>query len=143
MRAPDVVGLASASKPDLICRFLKATGIQEQIEHGDFLRGFADEVKLRIVRAGGMPPSPGLREAVLSALRDAYEKHRDVWQEDYEKRVDRVFSEDELRDVVAFLDKPAGQHFLEGLWRMEEYIVAKRELIEQICREAETAVPTG
>lgn len=74
----------------------------------------------------------------MDALRRAYEPHRHVWQEAYESHVNWEYSEEELRQIVAFLESPAGRHFLTGEWRMNAYVGTNvEELLEQIIRQAE------
>ena len=80
-------------------------------------------------------------DAGAEALRAAYARHRHVWQEEYESHVNWEFTEAELQDIVAFLERPVGQHFLEGRWRMDAYIETNTEaLLEEIAREAEAAL---
>lgn len=130
------------SKLDLIRRFLQAAGLQHRIDNGSFLERYAipgGPVFTSAARDGAT-----LRDAfdaASAALRTAYEKHRHVWQEEYESHVNWEFTEEELREIVTFLESPVGQHFLEGRWRMDAYIGTNtEELTEQIVREAEAVV---
>lgn len=76
-------------------------------------------------------------ERRLTALTNAYAKHRAAYQQAFESHVNREFSEAELVEIVAFLDRPAGKHFLDGRWRMEAYVGTNmEELEEQIVKEA-------
>ena len=64
-----------------------------------------------------------------------------IWQEEYESHINWEFAESELAQVVAFLEAPVGQHFLDGRWRMDAYISTNtEELVEQIVEEAESAI---
>ena len=74
----------------------------------------------------------------------AYDKHRHTWQEEYETHVNWEFDEQELLLIVEFLEGTAGQHFLEGRWRMGAYIGSDTEdLVEQIVADAEAALRDG
>lgn len=76
-----------------------------------------------------------------AALIDAYERHRADYQKEYESHVNWEFTEDELREIVGFLERPAGRHFLDGRWRMDAYVGTNTEEIEeQIVREAMAAL---
>ena len=131
----------SPGKLELIRRYLRATGMQRQIETGSFLQRFAlpggplteamasrgDEISLRDMFA--IP---------MDALRRAYEPHRQVWQNEYERHLNWKSTEEELRQIVAFLESDAGQHYLAGDWRMNAYVGTNtEELLEQIVRDAE------
>jgi len=131
----------SATKLELIRRYLQATGMQRRIDTGSFLERFA------------MPGGPlteaattgrseisfrDLFEIPMAALRRAYEPHRHVWQEEYERHLNWEYTEDELRQIVAFLESDTGQHYLEGEWRMNAYIGTNTEdLLDQIVQQAE------
>jgi hypothetical protein len=121
----------SPSKLDLIRRFLRATGLQSEIDTGSFLRRYA---------LGELFVDVKLREA-LKALGAAYLKHRDTWQAEYEDHVHWEFSEAELVQIVTFLESGAGQHLLEGRLRIDAYIGTNTEdLIEEIVMEAVKAL---
>ena len=46
-------------------------------------------------------------------------------------------TEAELAEIVAFLERPVGKHFLDGRWRMEAYTGTNtEEMEEQIVKEA-------
>jgi hypothetical protein len=76
-----------------------------------------------------------------AALINAYARHRAEYQREYESHVNWEFSEDELREIVGFLERPVGRHFLEGRWRMDAYVGTNAEQIEeQIVTEAMAAI---
>jgi hypothetical protein len=75
----------------------------------------------------------------MMALTNAYAKHRAEYQKAYEDHVNWEFTEAELAEIVGFLERPVGKHFLDGRWRMEAYVGTNTEdLEEQIVREAMT-----
>lgn len=116
----------SASKAALIQRFLDASGIQRQIDNGDHLAKYAHASPLLI--SADAPIAK-----VLQTLRVVYEPYRQAWQEEYECHVNGEFSEAELAEVVDFLERPAGQLFLQSRWRMDAYISTNTEhLLEEI-----------
>lgn len=132
----------SAYKVDLIRRFLVASGIQHQIDTGKFVTRFGipdGHVFTYAVERGAT-----FGEAVdasFAVLTSAYEKHRHIWQEEYESHINWEFTESELAQIVAFIEAPVGQHFLDGRWRMDAYIGTNTEdLVEQIVDEAEKAI---
>lgn len=132
----------SASKLDLIRRFLKAAGIQNRIDSGSILDRYAfiGGAVFNAAAQGGATIGEAVALA-MDALRTAYAPHRHVWQEEYESHLNWEFTEEELREIVGFLEKAVGQHFLEGRWRMDAYIGTNTEdLIEQIASEAEATL---
>jgi hypothetical protein len=69
-------------------------------------------------------------------LRRAYQKHRPVWQAEYEQHLNWEFTEAELEAIVAFLEGAAGQHWLEAGPRMKAYVGTNTEhLVEDIVAE--------
>ena len=136
----------SVAKLALIRRFLVANGTQAEIDSGSFLQRFALPGNALSAAASETRPVT-LREAFelpMAALLTAYEKHRATWQEEYESHVNWEFETEELSSIVAFLESPAGEHFLEGRWRMGAYVGTNtEELVEQIIGEAETALRAG
>jgi hypothetical protein len=133
----------SPSKLDLIRRFLQATGIQERIDTGSFLQRFAMPGTPLFTRLsnGGAAPVDAVMQGTQT-LEAAYTCHRQIWQDEYEAHINWEFAETELQIMVAFLEAPEGQHFLEGRWRMDAYIATNTEdLVEQIIAEAERATP--
>jgi hypothetical protein len=129
----------SPSKRELIRRFLSAAGIQERIDSGGFLDHLAVQLISKAAESGAT--FEGTVDVAFRALRGAYAKHRDVWQEEYESHVNWEFTQDELDQIVQFLETPAGQHFLEGGRRMDAYIGTNtEELAQQIYSEAEKAL---
>jgi hypothetical protein len=118
--------------------------MQRRIDTGSFLERFAmpGGPLTEAVEAGRERISfRELFEIPMAALRRAYEPHRHVWQEEYERHLNWEYTEDELRQIVSFLESDAGRHYLEGEWRMNAYIGTNTEdLLEQIIREAEADV---
>jgi hypothetical protein len=52
------------------------------------------------------------------------------------------FTEAELAEIVGFLERPVGKHFLDGRWRMEAYVgTDTEEWEEQIVKEAMANLP--
>jgi len=132
----------SDTKKALIHRYLIASGRQADIDRGKFVERVA--VIGQPVFAAAAEGGATIREAfdtAFAALREAYEPHRAVWQEEYESHLNWEYSEEELAQIVAFLESPAGQHHLEGSWRMNAYIGTNtEELVEKIVGEAVDAV---
>jgi hypothetical protein len=136
----------SAAKLELIRRYLRLTGLQRRIDSGSFLEHYA-------LLGGPLTQAMGDRGAIsfsdifeipMAALRRAYEPHRHVWQEEYERHLNWEYTEDELRQIVAFLEGNAGRHFLEGEWRMNAYVGTNTEDLEaQIVREAGASLRAG
>lgn len=76
-------------------------------------------------------------ELRFKALKAAYEKRRAIYQQTYEDHLNWEFTETELKEIVTFLEKPVGQHYLEGRWRMEAYTNTNTEDMEtEIVKEA-------
>jgi len=134
------------SKLHLIRRFMQLTGLQRRLDTGSFLERYA-------IPGGPMWQSPRagsqdgvtflqLLERRIAALDRAYARHRATYQRDYENHINWEFTEAELEEIVAFLSRPAGQHYLDGSWRMEAYVgTSVEELEEQIVREAVSSMP--
>jgi hypothetical protein len=132
----------SPSKLLLIRRFLRAIGRQDQLDSGSFLERYAFPFP-----GGPAWPTPkdgvqaetlsGAFEKRMTALKNAYAKHRSEYQNAYEGHVNWEFTEAELAEIVAFLEGPVGKHFLDGRWRMEAYVgTDTEELEEQIVKDA-------
>lgn len=130
-------GGPSPSKLALIRRFLVLNGTQAAIDSGSFLH--------RLAMPGG--PLSGLRRGQITlhealagpikAVTDAYERHRPVWQEEYESHVDGEFDETELASIVDFLESPAGGRFLYARELMDAYVETNTEhLLGEIVDEA-------
>lgn len=124
----------SPSKLNLIRRFLRAIGRQEQLDTGSFLERYA-------VPGGPMWLTPaekmtdgdlfgGVRQR-MTALKDAFAKHRAEYQRLYEGHVNWEFAEAELARIVSFLESPVGKHFLDGRSRMDAYVGTDTEELEQ------------
>lgn len=130
----------STSKLQLIKRFMRAIGLQDQLDTGSFLE--------RHAMLGGAlweaPSDEPLTETLLGgfemrfkALKAAYEKRRAVYQRTYEEHLNWEFTEIELQEIVTFLESPVGQHYLDGRWRMEAYSTTNTEDMEaEILKEA-------
>jgi hypothetical protein len=133
----------SSSKLELIRRFLRLNGTQAEIDDGGFVQryGLAGGPLVPLVLGQVADPISPMR-AAMDALNIAYQKRRDVWQEEYENHVNGEFTEQELQQIVAFLEGEVGQHFLHGRWRMNAYVSTNTEyLIEQIIEEARASLP--
>jgi hypothetical protein len=132
----------SPSKLALIRRYLELNGTQRRIDTGSFLEGYAlpdGRLSQALGARGGQATLRELFTTPMDALRRAYEPHRQVWQQEYERHVNWEYSEVELREIVTFLESRAGRHFLTGEWRMNAYVGTNtEELLEQIVRTAET-----
>lgn len=141
----------SPAKLELIRRYQRLTGMQRQIDRGSFLERFAipgGPLTEAVSSRGGTVTLRDMFELPMAALRRAYEPHRHVWQEEYERHLNWEYTEDELRQIVAFLESDVGQHFLTGEWRMSAYVGTNtEELLEQIVRQAEaelrSSIPNG
>jgi len=131
---------ASPSKLKLIRRFMVAIGLQDQLDTGSFLERYA-------IPGGPMWSAPSdqvLTESItdgfevrFKALESAYAKRKAIYQQAYEDHLNWEFTEAELREIVAFLENPVGQHYLDGRWRMEAYTNTNTEDIEtDIVKEA-------
>ena len=80
-------------------------------------------------------------EIRMAALKKAYEKRRSAYQQAYERHVNWEFTEEELVEIVSFLERPVGKHYLDGRWRMEAYVATDtEELEEQIVAEAQASL---
>jgi hypothetical protein len=142
MMSAQITAPPSPSKLELIRRFMAAAGIENQIDSGSMIS--------HLMLPGGPVFNAALGEettfleavkAASDALHTVYLKHRSVWQEEYESHINWEFTEAELEEIVGFLEKPVGQHFLEGSRRMDAYIGTNTEaLMEEIGREAESAL---
>jgi hypothetical protein len=130
----------SPSKLRLIRRFLKAIGRQDQLDTGSFLERYAmPGGPMSQVPNGTRPPETlmGGFEKRMTALTNAYAGHRAEYQQAYESHVNWEFTEAELAEIVDFLERPVGKHFLDGRWRMDAYVGTETEdLEEQIVNEA-------
>lgn len=134
----------NAAKLLLIRRFLRVIGRQDQLDTGSFLERYA-------IPGGSMWPVQsgsqlteslmGGFELRMAALKKAYAKHRSEYQRAYESHVNWEFTEEELTEIVTFLERPAGKHYLDGRWRMEAYVGTDTENLEgQIVAEAQASL---
>jgi hypothetical protein len=131
---------ASPSKLLLIRRFLRAIGLQQQLDSGGFLERYAipGGPMWQVTSSQGAQESlKGGFEKRMAALTNAYAKHRTECQRAYEDHVNWEFNEAELAEIVGFLERPVGKHFLDGRWRMEAYVGTETEQMEeQILKDA-------
>lgn len=119
---------------------MRAIGLQERLDTGSFLERYAipggplwndpSEEVVNNSLAGGF-------EVRFKALKAAYERRRAIYQQAYEDHINWEFAEAELSEIVTFLEKPVGQHYLDGRWRMEAYTNTNTEDVEaEIVKEA-------
>lgn len=134
----------SATKLALIKRFLRAIGRQDQLDSGSFLERHAmpGGVMWPIKAEGQLADDLlGGFERRMSALKEAYEKRRTAYQQAYESHLNWEFKEEELFQMVEFLESSVGQHYLDGRWRMEAYTDTSTEDLEQeIVAEAQASL---
>ncbi|MBX7534031.1 DUF2059 domain-containing protein [Qipengyuania sp. 1XM1-15A] len=119
----------SGEKLELIKRFMTVVGIQSRLDSGSFLEQYAF-----IAELGWHEGEVEISEALtgpVEALKAEYEKYRSIYQSEYEQHLNWEFTEDELRQMVAFFETPVGRHYLAGSWRMEAYIGTNMEETEQ------------
>jgi len=132
---------ASPAKLALIRRFIKAIGLQDKLNTGSFLERYAVPGGPMWTISSGQALSEtlsGAFEKKMTALRDAYAQHRAEYQEAYEDHLNWEFTEAELSEIVGFLERSVGQHYLAGRWRMEAYVGTNTEDLEaQIVAEAQ------
>jgi hypothetical protein len=131
---------AGPSKLKLIKQFLELVGQQEQLDIGSFLERYALPGGPMWPVKPDVPPSENFKEGFekrLGALKAAYIKRRAAYQQFYEEHLNWEFTEAELQEIVAFLSKPVGKHYLDGRWRMEAYTNTNTEgMEEEIVKEA-------
>ena len=131
----------SAEKLRLIRRFLELNGTQAEIDSGSFLDRFALPGGTLAASLSASTKEVTIEDMLmrpLGALRRAYAPRKHTFQEAYESHVNWEFSQPELSEIVAFLETAAGQHFMEGRWRMEAYTNTNMEdLVEEIVTDAE------
>ena len=122
-------------KLELIRRFMTVVGIQSRLDSGSFLERYAFVSELGWQEGGAAKRSePNLLATLtgpLEALGAVYEKYRAVYQNEYEQHLNWEFTEDELRQMIAFFDSSVGQHYLDSTWRMEAYISTNMEETEK------------
>lgn len=133
----------SRKKLALIRRFLVAIGRQKQLDTGAFLERYAiPSGPMWQLKSG--PVTENMKDGFekrRSALIKAYERHRSAYQQAYEHHVNWEFTEEELTQIVDFLERPVGQHYLDGRWRMETYVgTDTEELEQQIVAEAQDSL---
>ncbi|MBO9671583.1 MAG: DUF2059 domain-containing protein [Sphingobium sp.] len=124
---------------------MAASGLQADLDRGERVQRFGWIGQPVFVAAArdGVTISEACERA-SEALCAAYASRRSLWQQEYERHLNWEYTEGELAQIVAFLESPAGQHYLECERRMNAYIGTSAEhLIEQIVLEAEEAVRCG
>lgn len=126
---------ATEEKLKLIRRYMRVVGIQDQLDSGSFLERYAflpelgwhedcshDHTKSNLLDSFTGP---------TVALRAVYERFRPEYQNEYEQHLNWEFTEDELRQMIAFFESSVGQHYLDGSWRMEAYVGTNMEETEK------------
>ena len=127
----------SAEKQELIHRFMRASGLQAKLDSGSFLERYVMIPELDWKKGRSTTTIIEALTGPIEALKSVYEKYRPEYQEAYESHINWEFTEDELRQMVAFLESPVGQHYLDGTWRMEAYTGTNMEEIqERLVKEA-------
>lgn len=127
----------SSEKQKLIHRFMRASGLQAKLDSGGFLERYAMIPELDWQKGRSTTTIFEALTGPIQALKSIYEKYRPEYQEAYESHINWEFTEDELRQMVAFLESPVGQHYLDGTWRMEAYTGTNMEEIqENLVKEA-------
>ncbi len=131
----------NAKKLALIHRFMKSSGLQDQIDTGAFLDRYAFMPEL----GWGASTEQALEDKTLieqikgpiDTLKSVYEEFRPQYQEAYEEHINWEFTEEELLGIVSFLESPLGKHYLDGSWRMRAYTgTTMEETEEMIVRQA-------
>lgn len=117
----------------LIRRFMTVMGIQSRLDSGSFLERYAFVAELGWHEGGvkNRKEVLGGLTGPIESLKAVYEKYRPVYQSEYEQHLNWEFTEDELRQMIAFFDSSVGKHYLDGTWRMEAYIGTNIEETEQ------------
>jgi hypothetical protein len=122
-------------KLELIRRFMRAADIQSRLDSGSFLERYAFVPELGWNESGAENRSvTNVLETFtgrVEALEAVYEKYRPVYQSEYEQHLNWEFTEEELRQMIGFLESSVGQHYLDGSWRMEAYVSTNMEETEQ------------
>jgi len=130
----------SASKLALIREFLRLNGTQGEIDRGDFLSrlgAFTGPLATELLAANPTITYGEVLSAPGAAVLRAYGKHRQTWQDEYERHVNWEFTEQELEALVAFMTGAVGRHYLDSRWRMKAYVGSNTEhLLDEIAAEA-------
>jgi len=138
--AAQIQDAASSSKLQLIKRFMRAIGLQDQIDSGSFLAHYAMPGGPMWDAPSGQPLTENLTngfERRFDMLKAAYKQRRSTYQTAYEDHLNWEFTEAELQQIVTFLEAPVGKHYLDGRWRMEAYTNTNTEDLErEIVEEA-------
>ncbi|MEN7538157.1 hypothetical protein [Aurantiacibacter flavus] len=128
---------ANAEKQALIRRFMAATGLQRELDSGSFLERYALNSQLDW---NSGTAATTLFEAItgpIEALKAEYEHVRPTYQEEFERHINWEYTEEELRQLVAFFESAVGQHYIDGDWRMRAYSATNLEDIEgELVRKA-------
>jgi hypothetical protein len=114
---------------------MTVAGIQSRLDSGSFLERYAFVPELGWHEGGAENRTEtNLLDGLagpIEALKTVYEKYRPVYQSEYQEHLNWEFTEDELRQMIAFFDSAVGKHYLDGTWRMEAYIGTNMEETEQ------------
>ena len=121
----------SAEKVQLIRRFMKATGLQSRLDDGTFLERYAFVRELNWQEGRTTTTVLGMITGPIDALKSVYGKYRPSYQEAFESHINWEFTDEELRQMVTFLESPVGQHYLDGTWRMDAYTATNMEETEE------------
>lgn len=127
----------SAEKLQLIRRFMQATGLQARLDDGTFLERYAFIRELDWEQGRTTTTVLEAITGPIDALKSVYEKYRPSYQEAFESHINWEFTDEELLQMVTFLESPVGQHYLDGTWRMEAYTGTNMEETEDaLVKEA-------
>ena len=119
-------GEPSSSKIDLINRYLDATGWTARIEGVGIFERFTLPSSDNPLFAAAMERNeaeslPATLDRMTAAVERHYAPHREDFRNLYVSHVHWEYEEAELRQIVEFLESPAGRHYRDGNWRMEAY----------------------
>lgn len=121
----------SEEKLQLIRRFMRASGLQARLDSGSFLERYGLNEDLNWQEGRATITITQMLTGPMKALKTVYEKYKPAYQEAYESHINWEFTDDELRQMIAFLESPVGQHFLDGTWRMDAYTGTNMEETEE------------
>ena len=130
----------SAEKQMLIDKFMQASGLQARLDSGSFLEHYAFVPELGWHQGRTDTTLFEALSGPVAALHSVYAQYRSVYQEAYASHINWEFTEEELRDIVAFLESPVGRHYLDGSWRMEAYTETNMEETTQALVEEAVAL---
>ncbi len=133
----------SEEKQRLIAEFLRLTGVEQSIDRASFIDRFAMQDHMAVWR-GSDERRFTFREAldhVFDAYRTEFAKYRDQFQQAYASHVNWEFTEEELRTINGFLRSDTGQHYLDGLWRMNAYTTTNTEdIIAEVTQNVRSSL---